>query len=85
MDYLLTNFPTHLNLDVSTDNNQAISFYKRLGLIVDRTYLTEEDQVEFASFAMPQDFVYGGMSKPKPNKIETIQEENKQNFEIAAK
>ena len=58
MEYLLVNYSAHLSLDVSTDNEQAISFYHRLGLIIDRTYITEEEKVEFASFATPEDFVY---------------------------
>ena len=75
MDYLLTNFPAHLTLDVSTDNAKATSFYKRLGLVVERTYLTEEDQVEFAAFSTPEDFVYAGMNEPTKVKEETKQSE----------
>jgi hypothetical protein len=29
-----------------------------LGLVIDRTYITEEEKVEFAAFATPEDFVY---------------------------
>ncbi len=58
MEYMLVNYPAHLSLDVSTDNAQAIGFYHRLGLVIDRTYITEEEKVEFAAFVTPEDFVY---------------------------
>ncbi len=58
MEYMLANYPAHLSLDVSTDNAQAIGFYHRLGLVIDRTYITEEEKVEFAAFVTPEDFVY---------------------------
>ena len=71
MDYLLTNFPAHLTLDVSTDNAKAVAFYHRLGLVVERTYITEEDKVEFAAFSTPKDFVYAGLQTPSaPAKVE---------------
>lgn len=60
MHYMLQNYPAHLKLDVSTDNQKAIAFYERLGLEIERKYITEEDQVEFAAFTTPEDFVYGG-------------------------
>eukprot|EP00354_Favella_ehrenbergii_P011681 CAMPEP_0170470590 /NCGR_PEP_ID=MMETSP0123-20130129/13006_1 /TAXON_ID=182087 /ORGANISM="Favella ehrenbergii, Strain Fehren 1" /LENGTH=111 /DNA_ID=CAMNT_0010737783 /DNA_START=224 /DNA_END=559 /DNA_ORIENTATION=+ len=34
MQYLLSNYPTHLTLDVSTDNAKAMAFYERLGLVI---------------------------------------------------
>ena len=58
MEYMLANYPAHLSLDVSTDNAQAIGFYHRLGLVIDRTYITEEEKGEFAAFVTPEDFVY---------------------------
>lgn len=58
MEYLLLSYPVHLNLDVSTDNQKAFAFYHSLGLVIDRTYITEEEQVEFAAFRTPKDFVY---------------------------
>ena len=73
MEYLLVNYSAHLSLDVSTDNQQAISFYHRLGLIIDRTYITAEDKVEFASFATPEDFVY----RPRTPKIEAKSDDQK--------
>jgi ribosomal protein S18 acetylase RimI-like enzyme len=32
MDYLFEKFPTHLSLDVSTDNAKAVHFYQKVGL-----------------------------------------------------
>lgn len=34
MEFMFNNFPDSLALDVSSDNEKAISFYKRVGLIV---------------------------------------------------
>lgn len=49
VNYLLLNYPEHaLSLDVSTDNTNAVEFYKRVGLKVQKIYLSEPDKVEFA-------------------------------------
>ena len=42
MEYLFFNYPAHLTLDVSTDNTNAVGFYKRVGLEIANTYVTEE-------------------------------------------
>jgi len=89
MEYLLVNYSAHLSLDVSTDNQQAISFYHRLGLIIDRTYITAEDKVEFASFATPEDFEYRPRTRVEAKSgdqksgdvTETVEEELKQEGE----
>lgn len=50
VNYLFLNYSEHaLSLDVSTDNVNAIEFYKRVGLTVKELYLSETDQVEFAA------------------------------------
>jgi len=43
MEYMLITYPAHLELDVSSDNEKAIGFYERIGLVIDRIYVTEED------------------------------------------
>lgn len=49
VNYLISNYPEHaLSLDVSTDNTNAVEFYKRVGLKVQKIYLSEPDKVEFA-------------------------------------
>merc|ERR1739844_804084 len=58
MAFLFETFPAHLKLDVSSDNEKAIGFYHRIGLEIEQTYITEEEQVEFVKFATPEDFVY---------------------------
>ena len=58
MEYLFENYPAHLSLDVSTDNTKAVGFYKRVGLEIDRIYVTEESKVEFATFKTPESFKY---------------------------
>lgn len=55
MHYLLAKYPNYLSLDVSTDNDKAIGFYKRIGLDLSEIYLSEE-KVEFAKFETPKDF-----------------------------
>lgn len=57
MDFLFEKFPRHLALDVSTDNAKAVNFYKRVGLVVTDTYLSEE-KVEFNKFETPVGFVH---------------------------
>lgn len=50
VNYLFTTYPEHaLCLDVSTDNVNAIEFYKRVGLSIKETYESESDHVEFAA------------------------------------
>ena len=44
-----------LSLDVSTDNDKAVEFYKRVGLKVQRIYISEPDKVEFAQFENEMD------------------------------
>ena len=39
-----------MSLDVSTDNDNAVEFYKKVGLKVQRIYISEPDHVEFAQF-----------------------------------
>ena len=56
MNYMFTKYPNYLSLDVSTDNTKAMNFYKRIGLSLVETYLSE-DKVEFAKFETPKDFV----------------------------
>ena len=58
MAFLFETFPAHLKLDVSTDNQKAIGFYHRIGLEIERTYVSEAEQIEFVKFATPEDFVY---------------------------
>ena len=58
MAFLFETFPAHLKLDVSSDNVNAIGFYHRIGLQVERTYISEQEQIEFVKFATPEDFVY---------------------------
>lgn len=52
MNYLFSAYPNYLSLDVSTDNEKAVSFYTRIGLEVAKTYLSQE-KVEFAQFQTP--------------------------------
>ena len=55
MSYLLDTYPTHaLSLDVSTDNAKAVSFYRKMGLKIQKLYLSP-DEVEFALFETPLD------------------------------
>jgi hypothetical protein len=58
MEHLLTTYPEHLSLDVSTNNESACSFYQRIGLIVEKIYPSGKDQMEFATFTTPQGFKY---------------------------
>ena len=58
LEYLFEHYPAHLGLDVSTDNQQAINFYHRVGLNISKKYITEEEKIEFAAFTTPEDFVY---------------------------
>ena len=56
MNYLLTSYPEHgLTLDVSTDNEKAVGFYRRVGLKIANIYLSMPDNVEFALFETPLD------------------------------
>ena len=58
IEYCFEHYPAHFGLDVSTDNANAINFYHRIGLQLERKYITEEEKVEFACFTTPEDFVY---------------------------
>lgn len=69
MDYLFEKYPKHLSLDVSTDNVKAVNFYKRVGLDVTNTYLSE-DKVEFNKFETPAGFIH-------VKRVYTIKEEVK--------
>lgn len=55
MHYLLAKYPNYLSLDVSTDNEKAINFYKRIGLDLAEIYVSD-DKVEFAKFETAKDF-----------------------------
>ena len=43
MEFMFNNYPAHLGLDVSTDNTKAVNFYKRVGLEIEKLYVTEKD------------------------------------------
>ena len=58
MEHLLTNYPDHLSLDVSTNNVTGCSFYHRIGLVIEKIYPSGKDQIEFATFTTPQGFKY---------------------------
>ena len=62
INYLFEKYPKHLSLDVSTDNAKAVHFYKKVGLVVTDTYLSEE-KVEFHKFETPLGFVYQNPEK----------------------
>lgn len=50
VNYIFLTYRDHaLSLDVSTDNVNAIEFYKRVGLQVKQIYLSDPDKVEFAA------------------------------------
>ena len=56
VNHIFLSYPEHaLSLDVSTDNVNAIEFYKRVGLHVRDIYLSDPDQVEFAAMETPLD------------------------------
>lgn len=56
LSYLLEAYPKHaLSLDVSTDNSKAVSFYRKMGLKIQKLYLSAPDNVEFALFETPLD------------------------------
>ena len=40
MEFMFTNFPDSLTLDVSSDNKNAINFYKRVGLDIKEIYIS---------------------------------------------
>lgn len=56
MNYLFQKYPNHLSLDVNSDNAKAISFYSRIGLMITKTYLSQNN-VEFTQFETPEGFV----------------------------
>ena len=68
MSYLFSKYPNHLSLDISTDNEKAVKFYKRIGLSVVETYLSEE-KVEFNKFETPSGFVYEPLFEDKKEEI----------------
>ena len=43
MEFMFNNYPAHLGLDVSTYNTKAVNFYKRVGLEIEKLYVTEKD------------------------------------------
>lgn len=43
MEHLLTNYPDHLSLDVSTNNVTGCSFYNRIGLVIEKIYPSGKD------------------------------------------
>lgn len=49
MNHMFEKYPTHLALEVSTDNIRAMGFYSRIGLTHTETYFSQ-DKVEFAKF-----------------------------------
>lgn len=57
MNYLFENYPQHsLSLDVNAENDQAVNFYRKNGLRIQKLYVTPEpDNVEFALFETPLD------------------------------
>lgn len=57
MDYLFEHYPEHaLSLDVNAENDQAVNFYKKNGLRIQKIYVTPEpDNVEFVCFETPLD------------------------------
>ena len=48
--FLVENYPQHLELDVSADNQRAIGFYERIGLVVAKRYFSGKPEVEFYKF-----------------------------------
>ena len=55
MEYMMQNYSEHaLSLDVSTDNVKALKFYRRVGLKIQKLYMSAE-KVEFALFETPLD------------------------------
>ena len=58
MEHLFTTYPSHLSLDVSTNNVTGCAFYKRIGLVIEKIYPSGKDMIEFATFITPDDFKY---------------------------
>ena len=77
LEYLFEHYPAHLSLDVSTDNAKAIGFYHRMGLKIEKKYITEEEKVEFATFTTPEDFKYVPRPPTVPQESMAIQTEMK--------
>lgn len=73
MDFLFTNYPAHLALDVSTNNTTGCAFYEKIGLQVEKVYPSGKDQVEFATFVTPPGYKY----TPRTHKAKLETEENK--------
>ena len=81
VNFLLMNYPNHaLSLDVRTDSLYAVEFYKRVGLKVQRIYMSEPDKIEFAQMEseldrqgnkIPSDYEIM-LTKQLPNNDETV-------------
>jgi ribosomal protein S18 acetylase RimI-like enzyme len=56
MNYMLQMY-NNLSLEVSTDNQQAINFYLKMGLDLNEKYKTQ-DGIEFAKFDTPKDYKF---------------------------
>lgn len=56
VNHIFLSYPQYaLSLDVSTDNVNAVEFYKRVGMQIREIYLSDPDQVEFAAMETPLD------------------------------
>ena len=56
MDFMLEKY-NNLSLEVSTDNEQAVNFYIKIGLDLSEKYSTQ-DGIEFAKFDTPLDYKF---------------------------
>ena len=54
---MFSTYPEHaLSLDVNAENDQAVNFYRKCALRIQKVYVTPEpDNVEFATFETPLD------------------------------
>ena len=57
MNFMFETYPEHsLSLDVNSESDQAVNFYRKCGLMIKKVYVTPEpDNVEFATFETPLD------------------------------
>jgi len=55
INWLMQNYPQHLELDVSSDNERAIGFYHRIGLVVAKEYETGRPAVKFFKFSSTEE------------------------------
>ena len=53
LDFMLAGYQK-LSLEVSSDNEKAVGFYKKVGLELTE-YFTTKDGVEFAKFSTPEE------------------------------